>query len=354
MSFENGECSLCRQSGRSSATCGQTMGQDKLLERLTSKKNTGYDCIIPLSGGKDSSYIVYYVTRELGKKPLAVFFDSGFITELAKKNIEKICKSLGVDLVAGKATGYRRKLIRESLRISTLVPKTALKGQVCANCENNLRTFAINEATKRRIPYIIWGSTDFEDSAENLSTESTFRGDYGSDDISGSINKKIRKLSGLLRAGFPKYKLSLLGLYYSRYYYYTIRDNIAMKAPGGWRKLNPFLEVSFDGKNAEVLYFFDYIQYDPNQHVEVLKKELDWEAPESGEMRIDCRLHAFSNYWDLKNTGITSDGFILATLARNGLISREDALIKEKVLSRKVENQYSELMKEFGKNVGMT
>lgn len=56
-----------------------------------------YDSIVGLSGGVDSSYVAYQAVK-LGLKPLAVHFDNGWNSELAVKNIERMVKSLGLDL----------------------------------------------------------------------------------------------------------------------------------------------------------------------------------------------------------------------------------------------------------------
>jgi len=298
-----------------------------------------------VSGGKDSSYLLFYVVKELRLRPLAIFFDNGFVIDMAKRNVDKICDKLGVDLVIGKATDFRRKLIVECLKILTQFSIASHRVSLCGNCENNLRTFAINEATRRKIPFIIWGSTDFEDS-EAFSSTRTFREEYGT--IRNICRRIVNNyLLVLLHAGFLNTcKLVLPGL---RYFYFIIRDNIKMKAPVGWYKLNPFLQVSFKGKNVEVIYFYDYIQYDPYKQIEILQKNLDWESPSDRQMRMDCKLHVFHNYWSLKNQGITSDGLIMATLVRKGLLSREDAMKKEKVLKQDLEKEYSELIEELAR-----
>lgn len=56
-----------------------------------------YDCVLGLSGGVDSSYLAYLAV-ELGLRPLVVHFDNGWNTELAVNNIERVIKSLGLDL----------------------------------------------------------------------------------------------------------------------------------------------------------------------------------------------------------------------------------------------------------------
>ena len=60
-------------------------------------KGRPYDCIIGLSGGVDSSYVAWKVL-ELGLRPLAVHVDTGWNSELAVSNIERISKKLGIHL----------------------------------------------------------------------------------------------------------------------------------------------------------------------------------------------------------------------------------------------------------------
>lgn len=67
-----------------------------LLIRIK-KRNTRYDCIVGISGGLDSSFLLYTAV-ELGLRPLAVHVDTGWNTETAVKNIESLTKCLGVDL----------------------------------------------------------------------------------------------------------------------------------------------------------------------------------------------------------------------------------------------------------------
>lgn len=345
ITFHDGVCSFCRQNELSPRVRKSTLGRDKLVEVLSSRKTSDYDCLIPLSGGKDSSYILFYVTKELGLKPLAAFFDNGFVIDTAKRNIERIVNSLGVDLVVSKATEYRRKLIKESLKISTLLPKNSLVGHLCTNCENNLRTFALNEATSRNIPYIVWGATDFEDSANvQTVTSKTYKEEYGTlKRMWRGIFKNYVQV--LLRAGFPNvFKLIMPGV---RYIYFIIRDNMEMKAPGGWRKLNPFMEVSFKSRTVETIYFFEYIPYSPFEQIAALQRYLGWESPSNHEIRMDCRLHIFGNYWGLRNRGITSDGFVLSTLVRNGLLDREDAVKKEEALKRNLNREYLQLLEDI-------
>lgn len=61
-------------------------------------KNNTYDCIIGVSGGVDSSYLLHICKKEYGLRPLAVNFDNGWSSNIALKNIKKVTKKLDIDL----------------------------------------------------------------------------------------------------------------------------------------------------------------------------------------------------------------------------------------------------------------
>lgn len=61
-------------------------------------RGRAFDCIVGLSGGRDSSYCLYYVKEVMGLRPLAVHFDNGWDSEVAKTNIVRLCDALDVEL----------------------------------------------------------------------------------------------------------------------------------------------------------------------------------------------------------------------------------------------------------------
>ena len=72
---------------------------EKAVESIKSKgKNNTYDCIIGVSGGVDSSYLLHLAKNVYGLRPLAVNLDNGFNSDIAVKNIQKITKALNIDL----------------------------------------------------------------------------------------------------------------------------------------------------------------------------------------------------------------------------------------------------------------
>ena len=91
----SGKIEPCVVHGRGRA---QPQGGRHYISRVKADgNNKKYDCIIGLSGGVDSSWVLYLAVK-LGLRPLAVHMDNGWDTELAQNNIRKLVQKLGVDL----------------------------------------------------------------------------------------------------------------------------------------------------------------------------------------------------------------------------------------------------------------
>jgi N-acetyl sugar amidotransferase len=104
ISFDNeGVCNYCRQVEQliEQYGTGQRKGESLFSEILTDIKRSGrgkkYDCIVGVSGGTDSSYLVY-LAKEWGLRPLAVHYDNTWNSAIATMNIQKVLKGLDVDL----------------------------------------------------------------------------------------------------------------------------------------------------------------------------------------------------------------------------------------------------------------
>lgn len=75
----------------------------KRLESTVSKikedgKNRDFDCLLGMSGGVDSSYLLHLAVKELGLRPLVFHVDGGWNSELAVNNIQVMIDKLGLDL----------------------------------------------------------------------------------------------------------------------------------------------------------------------------------------------------------------------------------------------------------------
>jgi N-acetyl sugar amidotransferase len=112
------------------------------------KDQIGYDCLIPISGGKDSTYQVYFMKVICGMNPLCVCFETTKVTELGQKNLENISK-MGVDVIHFRKNykAYRSMVIEGFKRVGDEMWPNHL----------GIFTIPIKIAIMFKIPLIIWG-----------------------------------------------------------------------------------------------------------------------------------------------------------------------------------------------------
>jgi N-acetyl sugar amidotransferase len=121
---ENGICTFCKIHDELDAKYPVNEDPDGELKKIVAKikksgKKKKYDCIVGLSGGKDSSYTLVKVV-ELGMRPLAVHFDNGWNSDLAVQNIKNLCLKLNVDLYTHVADWEEFKNLQRSFLFASV------------------------------------------------------------------------------------------------------------------------------------------------------------------------------------------------------------------------------------------
>src|SRR5437899_4985664 len=117
-----------------------------LVAEMQARRTGAYDCLVLLSGGKDSTYMLYRLC-DLGLKPLVFTLDNGFISDEAKTNIRRVVDALGVELVMG-GTPHMNEIFVDSLKRFA---------NVCNGCFKTIYTLATNLAHEKGIRYIVTG-----------------------------------------------------------------------------------------------------------------------------------------------------------------------------------------------------
>lgn len=146
---ENGLCHACQNFDDRTNIDWSKRKEEllEILERYRSKNGNNYDCIIPVSGGKDSTYQVIKML-EFGMNPLCVTATTDKLSDIGKRNIENI-KKLGVDYIEYSTNPViRRKINRITL---TQVGDISWPEHV------TIFTIPIRIAVQQKIPLLIWG-----------------------------------------------------------------------------------------------------------------------------------------------------------------------------------------------------
>ncbi|NEZ64781.1 amino acid adenylation domain-containing protein [Leptolyngbyaceae cyanobacterium CCMR0082] len=116
------------------------------LERARQRKQGEYDCLMLLSGGKDSTYALAQLVT-MGFKVFAFTLDNGYISEQAKDNIRRVVKTLGVEHQFG-TTPAMNDIFVDSLNRHC---------NVCNGCFKTIYTLSMQLAYERGIPCIVTG-----------------------------------------------------------------------------------------------------------------------------------------------------------------------------------------------------
>jgi len=282
--------------------------------------------VVAFSGGKDSTYALYYAVKILNLKVIAVNYDAGFTSDLAKENMANACKILNVPLVVKTAPHNTQvEMVKETLRISEI---TGVFFGQCGNCETNVRVAAIQVAKENKVPFILYGSSR---------TESAGAPPF----ISwGAFIRRIlkpRKIKDMIRLWF----------HLGRYYYLNVRQGTEM----GYRPIRmrfwPKPRVPFP-KGIRAIRFYDYIEWDTINKLSLLEKELGWKSKGGKKHRFNCPLRWFSNHAWTQQSGISIDGFNFSTWIRGNHMSREDAFIGESAVEERAEEECFNVIERVG------
>ena len=147
---EKGVCSACINHDLKEQINWEQKEQElkTIFDEFRSKDGSNYDCIIPVSGGKDSTFQTYFIKKVCGLNPLAVNLHPLDQTEIGKKNLESL-KKIGVDCIEFSPNPkVYQKLARYGL--------TEL-GDFQWPEHLGIFTVPVQIAVRYNIPLIVWG-----------------------------------------------------------------------------------------------------------------------------------------------------------------------------------------------------
>ena len=147
---EDGVCDACRFANVKDATDWDSRRKElvEIFNKFKNKDGSNYDCIIPVSGGKDSHFQTYMVKEEFGLNPLCVSYHLPEFTDLGRKNIENL-KNLGVDCLEFTPNP---EICRKMQKIGLIEFGDAQWPE-----HFGIFTVPVQVAVRYNIPLIVWG-----------------------------------------------------------------------------------------------------------------------------------------------------------------------------------------------------
>lgn len=151
----NGVCNICRQQEFKQGAIDWDQ-RKKMLDDLIAeyRGKSDYDCLVPFSGGKDSTFTLYHLVKEYKLKPLVVQFNHGFMRPNLLANNERTFKQLGVDVISFTPNW---KLVKRLMREALI-----RKGDFCWHCHTGIFAYPMHLAIKFNIPLVFWGEPSSE------------------------------------------------------------------------------------------------------------------------------------------------------------------------------------------------
>ncbi len=264
----------------------------KLLDEYRGKG--AYDCIVPFSGGKDSTYTVLELVKNFGLKPLVVSFDHGFYRPKTLENRQHTLMQMGVDFLSFRPNvKVVKKLMLESLK---------RKGDFCWHCHTGIFAYPMQIAVKYSIPLIIWG----EPSAEY--------GGYYSYEEKEEVDEK--RFNRFVNLGINA-------------------EDMAGMIPGiTLRDLEPFRYPALKDLRAikyRSVCLGSYIPWDVKKQVEIIQRELDWQGdqvegvpPNYSYEKIECMFQGVRDYLKFIKRGLGRTAHLASIDIRNGRMTRDE------------------------------
>lgn len=280
-------------------------GESALRNLLNSYRNKGrkYDCIVGVSGGRDSSLMLYEIKEKYKMRVLAYNYDAGFTSGQAKENLKNMINGLDVDFVQFKSD-IQENILKKNIIAWANKPSSELFPVLCYGCAMGSHGGAYKIARKMKIPLLITGRSKMEDSIFKSALNWNLPIQW----------LRYKKQLNFLHQ-FMKFMKNPFYLRPRNIYYYMLAN---LKFPAKGIKSDRYVKV---------VYFYDYIKHN-KEDVSTIADKLEWKKPDnlSSSWRFDCKIHAIVNYMFKTKLGFSEADEIYSLMIRNNDLTRSEAL----------------------------
>lgn len=278
---EEGVCNYCLEYKKTEPNPEKEKELEIIFEKLKNEKKP-YHCLVPLSGGKDSAYVLHLVIKKYNLKPLAITLNNYFRTKIADRNLKTILRRLDVDhIMVTPRWSIMKKLYKRFLENEG---KGKFVSEFCIPCNIAIWTTVNRYSELFKIPVIYGGVREIESSPPEI---------FG----------------------------------FSSQYFKEIAKDVLTE-----EEIKEFMPYEFDYKNASFdnelssIWIFDYIYWRREEEQKALK-EIGWSKGNNiSEIHIDCSLHELCSFFHRKKWGRVRTALHYSKMIRRGDMNREEAL----------------------------
>ena len=294
---ENGICTACTSSEQKMHINWNE--RREMLESLLNKakkdakkNDSPYDCIVPISGGKDSTYQLHVLVKVYKLRVLAVTFSHNWYSKIGFYNLVNCLEEFNVDHIQFTPN-------RKSVGVAARKSLKAI-GDACWHCHSGVGSFPLHIAVKFKIPLLIWGESIAEVSgrASHFDPVLKFDRDY------------FLKVSAKVSVDdFSSDKEE--------------RRMFQMFEP-------PTMEECIE-QDVHGIHIGDFIFWDEEKQLEFIQEEYGWiedtvEGAYKGYKSVECIMPGVHDYTNYLKRGYGRATFQASNDVRQGLMGRSEAL----------------------------
>ena len=273
---------------------------------MSENEDRGKPIVVGVSGGRDSCYGLYYLKEVLGLNVIAFTYDWGMVTDLARRNIARVCGKLGVEhVIVAPRTHVKLRNVRLNLQAWCKKPNLGIIPLMMAG-DKQFYSFGRKLQKERSSPsFVLCAGNRYE--ITNFKT--SFAG----------VNQKGN--SGVLRDVSRLQSISMLGYYLKAF----------VRNP---KYLNSSLVDTFSAFVSsyflpeDYVYLFNYIEWDEDVILKLLREEFEWEDATDTKTtwRIGDGTAPFYNYVFYSVAGFTESDTFRSNQIRAGVLNRARAM----------------------------
>ena len=326
---EDGTCSQCRE-----YEPVRLAGEGRLVELLESCRNgkNKYDCMVTISGCRDSSFTLLKMVKDYRLRVLAVNYENPFVDEQAATNIQNTTKALGVKLVQFRwHNRIHERIVADHLRAWLKRPSPAMVPAICVGCKI-MWYHILKIARDHGIKCIVSGGNPYE----YTSFKKVLLGVPHDADLVTTYMLNVFCLA----------KETLLNVSY------LSPRNLPWMIKGYLFGNQYSVGTRLLGIGIEKIDLFHYISWDEDMVLSRIREELGWESPQSlpSTWRFDCRLSHLKDLMYLLSLGVTEKDDFYSKLIREKMITRKEALLRVEKENKLHQGIIDDLFHQLGIN----